>query len=97
MRMIVLFHDTPVMADVRRRLEPEHLAYLRAHADEIRLPGGLREVEGEDFVGGLWILEVMSRARAVQLIESDPYYLAEPRPYRLLYWGKPFQDVDVTL
>jgi uncharacterized protein len=97
MRIVAIFDDTPAMADIRRRLEPEHLAYLRANLAEIRLGGGLRESDVPVFVGGLWILEVESRERAVQLIEDDPYFLAEPRPYRLLLWGKPLRDVEVVL
>ncbi len=85
------------MAEVRRRLESQHLAYLRANLAEIRLGGGLRESDSQAFVGGLWVLEVQSRERAVQLIENDPYFIAEPRPYRLLLWGKPLHDVEVVL
>jgi uncharacterized protein len=97
MRMVAIFDDTPAMADVRRRLELKHLAYLRANLPEIRLGGGLREADVPAFVGGLWVLEVESRERAVQLIEGDPYFVAEPRPYRLLLWGKPLRDVEVVL
>ena len=97
MRMVAIFNDTPAMVNIRRRLEPEHLAYLRANLAEIRLGGGLRESDDPAFVGGLWILEVESRERAVQLIEHDPYFVAEPRPYRLLLWGKPLADVEVVL
>lgn len=97
MRMVAIFNDTPAMVNIRHRLEPEHLAYLRANLAEIRLGGGLRESDDPAFVGGLWILEVESRERAVQLIEDDPYFVEEPRPYRLLLWGKPLGDVEVVL
>jgi len=97
MRLIAIFEDTPPMAAVRQRLEPAHLAYLREHVSEIRLAGGTRDVPGGAFVGGLWILDVASKERAVQLIEADPYYQAEPRPYRLLVWGKALPDVSATL
>lgn len=88
MRYVVIFEDTPAMAAVRRELEPAHIAFLRAHADEILIGGGLREVPGGPFAGGLWVFEVASRERAVELIEADPYFAAEPRPYNLLVWGK---------
>jgi uncharacterized protein YciI len=67
----------PAMPDVRARLEPAHLDYLRAHVGEIVLAGGLREAPGAGYVGGLWILEVASKERAVQLVQSDPFYQAE--------------------
>ena len=97
MRWVVVFEDTPPMAAVRRKLEPAHLAYLREHAKEIVLGGGLRDVPGGAYVGGLWILEAASRDRAVQLIEGDPYFKAERRPYRLCVWGKALPDLRVEL
>lgn len=97
MRLIVLFDDTPPMAAVRQRLEPAHLAYLREHVGEILIAGGTRDVPGGAYVGGLWILEVASKDRALQLIEGDPYYQAERRPYRVLVWGKALPDVPATL
>jgi len=89
-RWVVIFEDTEGMLDVRRRREADHFAYLDAHKDKILIAGGLRSAPGEPFVGGLWVLEVADRAEAVRLIETDPYYLAEHRNYRLLAWGKAF-------
>jgi uncharacterized protein YciI len=82
---------------VRARIDPAHIAYLRAHSDEIVLAGGLRDVPGGAYVGGLWIFEVASRERAIQLIEGDPYFIAEPRPYQLRFWGKALPELAVTL
>ena len=73
-----------------------HLDNLRQHHAEILIGGGLRQEAGGVFVGGLWVLEVRSRARAIELIESDPYFVPEHRRYRLLLWGKAFDD-PVTL
>lgn len=95
-RWVVMFEDQPGMLDVRREREPLHLAYLEQHAGEILLAGGLREAPGSAFVGGLWVLEVPSRERAVELIENDPYYVPAQRRYRLLTWGKAL-DRSVTL
>ena len=97
MRLVAIFDDTPAMRDVRARLEPAHLDYLRTHVDEIVLAGGLRDAPGAGYVGGLWILEVATKERAVSLIESDPFYRAEARPYRLLVWGKALPDLQAVL
>jgi hypothetical protein len=35
-----MFEDTPRMGEVRARLDPDHIAYLRAHSDEI-VPAGI--------------------------------------------------------
>lgn len=97
MRWVAMFEDTAAMPDVRARLEPAHLDYLREHVGEIALAGGLRNAPGAGYVGGLWILEVASRERAVELIEADPYFQAGARPYRLLVWGKALPEVDAVL
>jgi len=97
MRWIALFDDKPGMLAVRREREPLHLAYLRAHENEILIAGGLREAPDAGFVGGLWVLEVESRERAVELVESDPYFVPEYRSYRLLTWGKALADKQAVL
>ena len=97
MRLVVIFEDTPPMADVRARLEPAHLAFLEAHRDEIPMAGGLRHEPGGPYAGGLWVFEVASKARAVELIKADPYHQAHPRPYRLLVWGKALPQYEVTM
>jgi len=61
MRWIALFDDKPGMLAVRQEREPLHLAYLRAHENEILIAGGLREAPGAGFVDGLWVLEVESK------------------------------------
>lgn len=97
MRWVAIFDDKPSMLAVRQEREPLHLAYLRAHENEILIAGGLREAPGGGFVGGLWVLEVESRERAVELVENDPYFVPEHRGYRLLVWGKALADKEVVL
>ena len=97
MRLVAIFEDTAAMPDVRAQLEQAHLDYLRAHVGEIVLAGGLRESPGAGYVGGLWILEVDSKERAVQLVRDDPFYQAEARPYKLLVWGKALPDLQAVL
>jgi len=91
-RWLVVFDDNPEMLDVRRRLQDQHLAYLREHIVEIPLAGGCRDEPDGDYSGGAWVLEVSSKERAVQLIENDPYFKANARHYRLRTWGKAFAD-----
>jgi uncharacterized protein len=88
MRFVAIFEDSLEMVDVRAGLEPAHLQFLEAHHAEIPMAGGLRNEAGGAYVGGLWVFEVESRERAVELIELDPYFVACPRIYRLLVWGK---------
>jgi uncharacterized protein len=97
MRYVALFEDTPEMAPVRKARVKEHIAFLEANRAEIVIAGGLRDEHGGEYRGGLWVLEVESRARAVALIESDPYFSLYPRPYQLYAWGKALPQFSVTL
>jgi uncharacterized protein YciI len=97
MRFVVVFEDSPKMVEVRRSREPDHLKFLEEHHAEIRMAGGLREEHGGSYVGGLWVFEVESRSRAIELIEQDPYYIACPREYRLLARGKALPHLQVTM
>jgi uncharacterized protein YciI len=97
MRYVAIFDDDTAMASVRARLEPAHLAFLEAHRAEIPMAGGLRAEAGGPYAGGLWVFEVASRARAVALIEADPYQQAHARAYRLLAWGKALPHHAVTM
>ena len=83
MRWIAFFTDTPEMLEIRKTREHLHFEYLRAHESEILIAGGCREAPGSAFVGGLWVLEVTARERAVELIEYDPYFVPAYRSYRI--------------
>ena len=97
MRWVAIFQDTPEMLAVRQEREALHFEYLRKHETEILIAGGLREAPGGKFVGGLWVLEVSSKERAVSLVEDDPYFVPEFRGYRLLTWGKALAEKQVVL
>ena len=97
-RWVAIFEDAPDTDEIRRAQTDAHLAYLDAHADEILIGGGLRPAPDEWYCGGLWVMEVATRARAVQLCENDPFFKAGLRKgYKLLVWGKAFADRRVAL
>lgn len=97
MRFVVIFEEGTEMAPVREALEPAHLEFLEKNREEIPMAGGLRNEHGGPYVGGLWVFDVPSRQRAVELIESDPYFKARPRKYRLLAWGKALPHFKVLM
>ena len=97
MRFVVIFEENSDMASVRERHEPDHLAFLEKYRDEIPMAGGLRQEHGSAYVGGLWVFEVETRERAIDLIEQDPYYRIHPRKYRLLAWGKALPGHQVLM
>jgi uncharacterized protein YciI len=97
MRWVVIFETTPHMPTIRTQHETAHLKYLREHQTEILLAGGLREEPEAAFDRGLWVLAPMPKARAIELIEQDPYFIHSQRGYQLLQWGKALQDIFVLL
>jgi uncharacterized protein len=97
MRWVAIFEDTADMLQVRASHEAEHLAYLRAFESEILIAGGLRDAHGGPFVGGLWVLDVSSGERALELVEQDPYFIHGARSYALHVWGKALPDKQVVL
>jgi len=97
MRWVAVFEDDLGMLEVRKARGQAHLDYLSLNEKEILIGGGLRNGPGESFVGGLWVMEVASRERAVELIENDPYYVPALRRYKLFTWGKVFEDKVVPL
>ena len=97
MRLVAIFDESADMVRVREKYEPAHLKFLEEHRSEIPMAGGLRNEQGGAYVGGLWVFEVASRQRAIDLIESDPYFQASPRKYRLLAWGKALPQYQVVM
>jgi len=85
------------MLEVRKERQDLHLKYLKTNATEILIAGGCREAPDAAYVGGLWILEVATKERAIALIENDPYFVPSCRSYQLLVWGKAFAEKSVVL
>lgn len=97
MRWVAIFEDDLGMLEVRMKYGQAHLDYLATNENEILIGGGLRKGPGESFAGGLWVMEVANRERAVELIENDPYFVPALRQYKLFTWGKAFEDKVVQL
>ena len=97
MRYVAIFEDDIEITEVRKAFASAHLAFLETNRAEIPMAGGLRSEQGSSFVGGLWVFEVKNKERAEELISNDPYFLAHPRKYRLLAWGKALPQYTVTL
>lgn len=85
------------MLEIRKERQDLHFEYLKKHESEILIAGGCREVPDCTFVVGLWVLEVSSKERAVELIENDPYFVPSCRTYQLLVLGKAFAEKPVVL
>jgi uncharacterized protein YciI len=80
--------DRPGAIEARLAARPEHLAYLQAHPDVVKLAGPLLDDDGSP-IGSLVVFEAPSRAEVEAFAAKDPYALAgvfervEIRPWRL--------------
>lgn len=95
-RWVVMFDDTPGMLEHRKQYGTDHIEYLKDHADEILVGGGLRITPDTPFVGGLWIVDATDYDRVVSLVLNDPYFNPDHRRFKIFSWGKAI-DADVTL
>ena len=94
MKFIVRTYDRTEMLSIREQYMDSHLKYLADNESEILVAGSLREQLNSSPVGALWIIESESRERAVELIESDPFYSNGLREkYELLHWSKAFEHL----
>lgn len=50
-----------------------------------------------DFCGALWGVEASDRNQIVNLVEADPFYVAEYRTHEIFHWGKILEDRIVEL
>lgn len=93
MLFTVFFTDNPEHAEARRRLMPEHLAFLEARHPAIQAAGPLREAESGEGAGGLWLVQADSLAEVRRLYESDPFWpTGLRRSVRVLEWSQVFAE-----
>ncbi|SFD89905.1 YciI family protein [Methylobacterium sp. 13MFTsu3.1M2] len=60
--------------DVRRANRAEHLFYLDRIKDRLLACGAKLNDDGSDAGGGLYVVDVETRAEAEALIHADPFY-----------------------
>ncbi|PJI55080.1 hypothetical protein CTI14_08180 [Methylobacterium radiotolerans] len=66
--------DRPGSLDVRRANRAEHLVYLDRIKDRLLACGAKLNDDGSDAGGGLYVVDVETRAEAEALIQADPFY-----------------------
>ncbi|MEE4240262.1 MAG: YciI family protein [Desulfopila sp.] len=91
MKFVVRTYDNKERIDIRSKYMQSHLEYLADNAREILVAGSLREKIDSNPIGALWIIESESKKRAIELIESDPFFIHGLRSkYEILHWSKAF-------
>ncbi|MFM0088803.1 YciI family protein [Paraburkholderia sediminicola] len=68
---VILCHDGFNRAVTRKEMRPKHVAYVKESASIVRCAGPLVSQDG-DAMGGLFILNVDSKAQAENWIKDDP-------------------------
>ena len=94
---LVLFRDDPQMLEHRKSFGAQHLEYVSAHRDQIRLAGGTRFAEEAPFIGGAWVVLADDQAEVRALVENDPYYHPVHRKFDINYWGLVFDQMNEAL
>jgi len=76
MPYIIQFTDNPQTTRERKSVaRPAHLAYVMENAHRIIASGGFFPDDDDFPNGGLVILDVETRAEAVDYIENDPFFI----------------------
>ncbi|RJG02848.1 YciI family protein [Noviherbaspirillum sedimenti] len=83
--------DKPNRQELRKQTRDEHLAYLAAHAGKLLACGAKLNDDGSDAGGGIYIVDVDTRAEAEAFIAADPFSRADLfREVRVVRWRKAY-------
>jgi uncharacterized protein len=93
MLFAVIFKDKANSAELRKSHLAAHIAWLDLHQSIVRIGGSLRSELNHTPAGGLWIVEVDSKKTILDLIETDPFWIAGLRQsVEVFHWSKAFEE-----
>ena len=94
MKFVIRTYDYTDRISVRSQYMQSHLEYLADNAREILVAGSLREKMDSSPIGALWIIESESKKKAIELVESDPFFVNGLRSkYEILHCSKAFDHL----
>lgn len=73
MQFAILNHDKPNSVDLRMKVRPTHLEYLRGVGKKLMTAGPILAEDGQTPVGSLLIVEAEDLAAAKRFAAEDPY------------------------
>ncbi|MER5390853.1 YciI family protein [Saccharopolyspora sp. NPDC002686] len=83
--------DKPDHQQVRQDNRPAHLAFLEEHKELLLACGAKLADEGDAATGGVYLLDVETRAEAEDFIAQDPFTRADLfAEVKILRWRKAF-------
>lgn len=68
--------DKPGTLDLRTKVREEHLAFLKDNAALLLACGAKLDDDGDAAGGGLYVVDLETRAEATAFIEADPFFKA---------------------
>lgn len=90
--------DKPGCAELRSQLRPAHLDYLETHKALLLACGAKLDDAGDLASGGVYLLDVASRAEAEEFIRNDPFHKGDLfREVFVTQWRKAYLDGRNTL
>lgn len=67
-------YDNPEQGHIRQETYQEHLDYLESIAPQLLACGAKLYDDGDKASGGVYLVDVETRAEAQKIIEADPFY-----------------------
>jgi len=83
--------DKPDSADIRAANRPDHLKYLKSHANQVVLAGPTQSDDLKEMNGSLLVMEFIDKSAAEFFANNDPYAVAGLfesviiRPWKMVY------------
>lgn len=98
MAWMIETYDRPGTGALRLQLRPAHLDYLETHRARLLACGAKLEDGSEAASGGLYLLDVASRAEAEAFIRADPFHQGDLfERVVVTRWRKAYLDGRNTL
>lgn len=89
MAFAISFLDDPGVLERKKEARPIHIEYVMANAHRIITSGGYFPDDDDFPTGGLILLDVATRAEAVDYIENDPFFkIGVFSTYTIRRWKK---------
>lgn len=93
MAYLIETFDKPGALPLRLAIRDKHLAYLEENKALLIACGAKLDDDGENADGGIYLVDVETRAQAQSFITADPFYQADLfREVRVIRWRKAYLD-----
>lgn len=93
MPFVIETFDKPGSLALRMQTRPQHLAFLEANKSLLLACGAKLNDDGTDQGGGLYVLDVETRAQAEAFLQQDPFYAAGLfERHHVVRWRKAYLD-----